>query len=192
MHPADQAGDGELRDPFAAMPPVTSHAPAAGHTGGDGRMAPPFAGQPTTAARADQPAPEASAYGVSASESAPWEDMPEEGTVAPAFEADVEDTEAALSALSHVAHKADADFPLDAFIIPEHTRRLPEGLDAQSGTATAAPEHTPITELADRLEKLSHRLRVDDADAVLARLASGDHLDAMLGGLLAGYLAGKK
>ena len=53
-----------------------------------------------------------------------------------------------------------------------------------------APESTPLTSLAERLEKLSHRLRVEDTDAVVRRLAGGDRLDTLLAGLLAGFLAG--
>jgi hypothetical protein len=53
-----------------------------------------------------------------------------------------------------------------------------------------APENTPITSLAERLEKLSHRLRVDETEMIIRRLAAGDRLDTLLAGLLAGYLAG--
>jgi hypothetical protein len=120
----------------------------------------------------------------------PWDENDEEGTVEPAFEADVSETEAALAALSSAAVKAEEEFPLDAFIIPEHARSLPSGLAAD--TLTAEPEHTPVRDLADKLEKLSHRLRIEDADAVISRLAAGDKLDAMLAGLLAGFFAGSK
>ncbi len=109
-----------------------------------------------------------------------WDDDEDsEGTVEPAFAAD---TDAALSELTQ-------QFPLDAFIVPEQAQHVPSGLEG--APATPPPEHTPANSLAERLEKLSHRLRVEDSDAIVRRLASGDRLDSLLAGLLAGYLAGK-
>lgn len=148
-----------------------------GPDGGESRLAPPFMGHPTIAA----PIEEATM---------PWEaPADDEGTVEPVFEADVSETEAVLAALSASARRDD-EFPMDAFIIPEQAQRVPTGLEGKP--LPEQPAHTPVTELADRLEKLSHRLRVEDADAVLKRLASGDKLDALLAGLLAGFLAGSK
>jgi hypothetical protein len=100
------------------------------------------------------------------------------------------ETEATLAALSQLSPRDSGEFPLDAFIIPEHTSRMPSGVD--EATAAEDPAHKPVTDLADRLEKLSHRMRVEEAEALLSRLASGDKLDAMLAGLLAGFLAGNK
>lgn len=120
----------------------------------------------------------------------PWEEADDEGTAEPAFEADVFETEATLAALSQLSPPGDREFPLDAFIIPEHTSRMPTGVD-EAPPAEAA-SHKPVTDLADRLEKLSHRMRMEDAEVLLSRLASGDKLDAMLAGLLAGFLAGNK
>lgn len=118
----------------------------------------------------------------------PWESI-EAGSAEPAFDADTAETEAALEAIAGGRVPAD-EFPLDAFIIPEHPRHVPTGMEGQ---VRATPiTHTPVTDLADRLEKLSHRLRVEDAQSVLGRLAAGDRLDAMLAGLLAGFLAGQK
>jgi hypothetical protein len=120
-------------------------------------------------------------------EEEPWEpDTEDEGVVRPAFEAD---TDAALEALTQqVAEltKRD-DFPLEAFIVPEQAKRIPNGVE---GKPTAQPEITPLSSLSDRLEKLSHRLRVEETDAIIRRLAGGDRIDTMLAGLLAGYLAG--
>ena len=149
------------------------------HADDNGRMAPPFTGAPTITSNP-----------LTANELA-WEEQPvfteeegtEEGIVEPMFAADVSETEAALAALS--ARNREGEFPLDAFIIPEQAQRLPTGVD----TAPPPPEHTPVTDLADRLEKLSHRLRVEESSAVVGRLAGGDKLDAMLAGLLGGYLA---
>ena len=165
------------------MPPVTSHSafgvPSPGE--GNGRIAPPFVGHPTIAT------PDAAAAPYE-DPGMPWESPLDEGTVEPVFEADVSEAEAALAELSQNA-RSDAEFPLDAFIIPEQSQRVPTGLEGK--TATHA-EHTPITDLADRLEKLSHRLRVEESETLLSRLAAGDKLDALLAGLLAGYLAGTK
>ena len=72
----------------------------------------------------------------------------------------------------------------------QHAQRIPNGFEGKK--LPDPPAHTPVTDLADRLEKLSHRLRVEDANAVIARLAGGDKLDALLAGLLAGYIAGSK
>lgn len=118
-----------------------------------------------------------------------WNQLAEGGIVEPVFEADVSETEAALAAISQSHTRVDGEFPLDAFIIPEHTQRLPSGLEDASASQNM---HTPVTDLADRLEKLSHRLRVEDADAVIGRMVAGDKLDAMLAGLLGGFLAGRE
>ena len=118
-----------------------------------------------------------------------WEDdQDNEGTVEPAFAAD---TDAVLNELSQHALETERkeEFPLDAFIVPEQTQHVPTGLEGTA--ATPPPEHTPASALAERLEKLSHRLRVEESDSVVRRLAGGDRLDALLAGLLAGYLAGK-
>jgi hypothetical protein len=109
-----------------------------------------------------------------------WDDeQGTEGTVESAFAAD---TDAVIGELTQ-------QFPLDAFIVPEEAQHVPSGLEGTA--ATPPPEHTPASSLAERLEKLSHRLRVEDSDAIVRRLAGGDRLDALLAGLLAGYLAGK-
>lgn len=181
----DRAGDDLPR--IAPFGPVTSQHGGASlpPLNGDARMAAPFVGKPTIVAAPVQPAATAAVV-----EEIPWaqDEMDETGEVEPVFEADVSETEAALAELSRAA-RAD-EFPLDAFIIPEHAQRIPNGFEGKK--LPAPPAHTPVTELADRLEKLSHRLRVEDANAVIARLAGGDKLDALLAGLLAGYIAGSK
>ena len=117
----------------------------------------------------------------------PWEEVvaDSEGVVEPAFEAD---SDAVLEELT-AAYAPREEFPLDAFIVPEESQHVPSGLEG--APATPPPEPTAAKSLAERLEKLSHRLRVEDSDAIVRRLASGDRLDALLAGLLAGYLAGK-
>lgn len=168
------------------MPPVTSQSGMSGGVPADGnsRLAPPFLGEPTAAAPVRKvPAADELTHDDA---SVPWADFSDEGTVEPMFEADVSETEAVLASLA----KAEAEFPLDAFIIPEQSKRVPTGLEGKPVSNHPAP--TPVTELAERLEKLSHRLRVEDSEVVLRRLAAGDKLDALLGGLLAGFLAGSK
>lgn len=183
----DRTGDEPPRIP--PFGPVTSQlggVPAAPLNGAV-RMAAPFVGQPTiVAAPAQAAAPAAEAV----VEETLWEpdDEDETGEVEPVFEADVSETEAALAEFSRAARSEE--FPLDAFIIPEHAQRIPNGFEGKK--LPEPPAHTPVTDLADRLEKLSHRLRVEDANAVVARLAGGDRLDALLAGLLAGYIAGSK
>ena len=174
----DQAGDAQNNG--KPMPPVSSQFGSdMARFAGDVRQSPPFVGHPTITAK------------PLGNNDMPWEDLEEEeeeGTVEPVFEADVSETEAALAALSQT--RPEGEFPLDAFIIPEHSQRVPTGVE--SSTPTEPVAHTPVTDLAERLEKLSHRLRVEESDAVLSRLATGDKLDAMLAGLLGGYLAGTK
>lgn len=184
---------GNVEDPkdrHAAMPPVSTTPLSDGqHTGGEGRMAPPFVGVPTVGQSSNGSLPSTAADIPSDGSDMSWDELAEEGTVEPAFEADVSATSAALAAIGEAHGRTDGEFPLDAFIIPEHTQRLPSGLEGQPASENA---HTPLTDLADRLEKLSHRLRVEKADAVMGRMASGDKIDAMLAGLLGGFLAGTR
>ena len=158
---------GDVPPPGSMLPPVTTQRqneqsiPTT-----DGRLAPPFV----------------AAVGPTADEPAPWDSMSDEGVVEPMFEAE---SEAVMAELSLQARQSE--FPLDAFIIPEESQRVPSGLEGQPASQQS---HTPLTALADRLEKLSHRLRVEDTTVIVRRLAGGDRLDALLAGLLAGYLAG--
>ena len=118
-----------------------------------------------------------------------WESLVEEdGIVEPAYESD---NEAILQELSEQAAELSRhdEFPLEAFIVPKEAQHIPSGVTAP--TDTEPPLRTPVTSLAERLEKLSHRLRVEESEAIVRRLAAGDRLDTLLAGLLAGYLAGK-
>ena len=160
------------------MPPVITRTvgPIADHAGD---IAPPFTGT-----RAAQPV----ASQAPQSEEMPWEAEAEEGVVEPMFEEDVSETTAQLAALSQTPPE---EFPMDAFIIPEDSRSMPSGMGAKT-PSVPAPEHSPINDLADTLEKLSHRLRVADANTVVKELAGGDKFESMLAGLVAGYLAASK
>ena len=180
---------GDDTPPFGMMPPaVTQQNGDRPDARTDARMAPPFVGGPAHVPQfhAAEPAEALSAAGAHHEEDImPWDPMEDEGVVEPVFQADTEDV---LAQLSKQAQKEE--FPMDAFIIPEQTQRVPTGLEGKPRTAD--PEHTPLSNLADRLEKLSHRLRVEDTQVVVRRLAGGDKLDALLAGLLAGYLAGSE
>jgi hypothetical protein len=176
-------GDGPSRSGSPMPPAFTKHGDGRGASNGDGRLAPPFIGGPGGTPRNEppgEPPPISASSGGGGNE--PWE-TPDEGVVEPAFQAD---TDAALAELDQQARRED--FPLDAFIVPEETRRMPAGMEGQA--MPAGPEPSQVTALADRLEKLSHRLRVEETGAMLHKLARGDRLDALLAGLLAGYLAG--
>ncbi|MGH7445003.1 MAG: hypothetical protein ACREKM_09010, partial [Longimicrobiales bacterium] len=76
------------------------------------------------------------------------------------------------------------DFPLDAFIIPEGTERLPTGL-----LEADRRQRQRASELADRLEALAWRLRREGYSALARQTAHGDPVDALIAGILAGYLA---
>ena len=112
----------------------------------------------------------------------------DEGVVEPAFEMAADEVLLELTQDADEAGRKE-EFPLDAFIVPEQAQHVPSGLEGTAATPPPPPSAT--VSLAERLEKLSHRLRVEESDAVVRRLASGDRLDALLAGLLAGYLAGK-
>ncbi|HEX6939595.1 MAG TPA: hypothetical protein VF158_09295 [Longimicrobiales bacterium] len=92
----------------------------------------------------------------------------------------------------------DADaFPIDAFILPEDADHRPGGADAAAGQHTTPLSKKllrPLPEdraarLADRLEAIARRLRVDGPAALSQDLESHDRFDALLAGVLAGYLA---
>lgn len=122
----------------------------------------------------------------------PWDDdSDDEGVVEPMFEEDVKVTTEEILASAHAGRE---EFPVDAFIIPEDTRRLPTGLAPE--VAHAAQQHNrdkPDTahELADRFEKLSRRLRNEGLDSLLPSLTRGDRFDALLAGFLAGYFSAR-
>lgn len=76
------------------------------------------------------------------------------------------------------------DFPLDAFYIPEGLARLPTGLRE----ADRRQRHRAV-ELAVRLESLAQRLRREGYSALARQTVHGDPVDALIAGILAGYLA---
>jgi len=108
----------------------------------------------------------------------------DEGVVEPVFEEDVHATEEMLAESA----RGNAEFPMDAFIIPEGAERLPTGV-AENGGAPETGVRGPAGEIAARFETISKLLREEDVNELLRRLARGDKLDALLAGLLAGYLS---
>jgi hypothetical protein len=107
----------------------------------------------------------------------------------------------------NVEAPAEEAFPLDAFFIPEGAEHIlatrpVEHASAPAPEAQPEPDGdiarersrggdrlSPEVELADRLERLAHRLRIEGAGALLDPTGREDRLDTLLGGVLAGYLA---
>lgn len=75
----------------------------------------------------------------------------------------------------------DDDFPVEAFDVPELHR-------APAGAAPAAAAGAE-GEVAERLERFAARLREQGAAALTAEIQSADRFDALLAGMIAGYLA---
>jgi hypothetical protein len=151
---------------------------------------PPFSpGASVPAVPAAAPAPQLDAPVLM-----PWDiggETSDDGVVEPMFEEDVAATTEEILANAQASRE---EFPVDAFIIPEDTRRVPTGLSA--GVVEAAKSHMydkPDTahELADRFEKLSRRLRNEEVDTLLPSLMRGDRFDSLLAGFLAGYFSAR-
>lgn len=79
---------------------------------------------------------------------------------------------------------ADQSFPLDAFIIPPHAKRLPKGLEHAEAVQGEIAE-----ELAYRLDAMASRLRSEGFPGLLVLDADHRPVDTLLAGVLAGYLA---
>ncbi|HEX6693248.1 MAG TPA: hypothetical protein VF035_00960 [Longimicrobiales bacterium] len=78
----------------------------------------------------------------------------------------------------------DASFPLDAFIIPPHAKRLPKGLEHAEAVQGEIAE-----ELAYRLDAMASRLRSEGFPGLIVLDADHRPVDTLLAGVLAGYLA---
>ncbi len=103
-------------------------------------------------------------------------------------------------------------FPMDAFIIPEGAARLPRGVEP-GVTASAAPRAPELVDtaplplrdeprlprgpalreqrahdVASRLEALAAQLRNHGYEVLAQKSVRGDPLDALLAGVIAGYL----
>lgn len=94
-----------------------------------------------------------------------------------------------LEALGAVPVDAEEEtFPLDAFIIPEDARRVPAGIESGSTPAAASD---PAVVVAERLERIARRLREGGAAAMRGLASSDDRLDAVIAGVITGYLAAR-
>lgn len=88
------------------------------------------------------------------------------------------------------AHRRELedDFPVHAFQI--------EGEELEPAEAEVRAPHGPLDDsvydLADRLEAMAQRLRAEGSAAAEAEMSAPDRFTALLAGLLAGYLAGRR
>lgn len=80
------------------------------------------------------------------------------------------------------------DFPMEAFQIEGEQEAPVEG----ETDAVYEPPDDGVYDLADRLEAMAHRLRAEGAAAAEAEMSAPDRFTALLAGLLAGYLAGRR
>ncbi len=191
----DDADDAELTRSFSPMPPVVSRPVTPRSVGiADGQMLAPIGGGPASVPAMPKPVTEDEALAPEVAELPAHEEPSALEDVPLVFDADDWETEASLDALSSPtdASSAEGSFPLDAFISPEQPPEQPTAIESSAPAPASETTLSPAHELADRLERLSQRMRADDASAVLAQLARGDKLDAMLAGLLAGYLGNPK
>jgi hypothetical protein len=186
QHAAEEGGDLPLPPFFAgAEEPVSSTGPEPAADAS--AMAEPW----DTGTSVEEPAEEDSAF--------PFEDMdapversyrpaepaPEQ-PVAPFTDVPISDMEAApaTEATPAVEEPVD-DFPVEAFHLPR-----PEDA-GEMEPAFPATERAGMRahELADRLDRLAEALRSRGTAALTDQLAGGDRFDALLTGLLAGFLA---
>jgi hypothetical protein len=186
---SEDASTGPRSQPGSTpLPPAVTRPPAATGQWEAGAPLPPFA----AFALGERGAPDEAAIGEAAS--------PEAEPAPP----DVQ-----LNGLPARAEEAPGGevFPLDAFFIPEGVEHIlaaaplefapaPAGEEDPAADVEAVAERDrgddrlpPEVELADRLERLARRLRVEGAGALLDPTGREDRLDTLLGGVLAGYLA---
>lgn len=177
--------------PVDALAPTEDSEPAADEPAQDEpllELTDPFAGDPDAL-------PTGLPWEPPSLEPMPWESAPAspdwpsavgaeefEGLVEPAFGDDANVTSDAI-----LAGNTEDEFPIDAFIIPEHARRVPTGLPDPDFAHHGDPTH----ELAERFEKLSRRLRAEDIESLLPSLARGDRFDALVAGFIAGYFSAR-
>jgi hypothetical protein len=90
---------------------------------------------------------------------------------------------------------SESEFPINAFMIPEDSSRVPTGLNAAEVEAviqhTEHPEADTQHELSDRFEMLSRRLRAENLEMLLGALAEGDHFERMVASLIEEYRSDK-
>ncbi|MEJ2217065.1 MAG: hypothetical protein P8099_10665 [Gemmatimonadota bacterium] len=167
--PVAPAGPAELEEPDLTTPPAVPAGPT----------------------ELDESGASAAVEGTAAEdESFPFEDMGAPAAEGPAdagFSAEQEPrtAEAGMPALDSEEPEPRDDFPVEAFHLPGTE------YGEQPTVAPAVPDHTATraVELADRLDRLAGALRSRGTAALTDQLAGGDRFDALLTGLLAGFLA---
>lgn len=121
-----------------------------------------------------------------------------DGTFLPEFlKKEAVSTLVAVDAEPLAPERGPRSFPVDAFLLPEEAQHRPTGIAASASPATLlerierAPVDGSAKGLAERLERLARRLRTEGAAGLASNLTGGDRLDALLAGLVAGYLAAR-
>jgi hypothetical protein len=179
------------------LPPAVTHRTGTNADSDRGApLAPPFRRQPSKPGPTPQPA-----VTTTATEAAPpilprtdttmsWVAPSAEGEVEPTFEGDLSLTPPPAPVTSDRPREA---FPIDAFIITEETKVVPTGMAPEEVEAvkqqTEHPPHDAAHDAADRLEKLSRRLRAEDLEPLMRSLAQGDRFDTLLAAFLTGYFS---
>ncbi|HEX7051016.1 MAG TPA: hypothetical protein VF188_12480 [Longimicrobiales bacterium] len=168
------------------------------------RAAPPFI--PEAGARPDRRTPDpleaASALPVREPVSDPFADRASIVDAAPGFESEpaagpAEPASAGSPPLSSDGLRTDpvGGVSDDPFADPVGVASIPPAdvaaLPMLDDPLTPAAGSGAVIELADRLERIAARLRSEGAAALGPGLTGSDRLDAILTGLLAGYLAGR-
>ncbi len=134
----------------------------------------------------------------------PWQDLVVEAASNPDTGSDQADELMEFFA-GDIALSADADaeptvleeaIPFDAFLLTPEVEQIPAGPVTESPPMPALDQVLAVLpvhqELADRLERLSRRLRAEELSALLSSLAQGDHFDALMAGFLAGHVSARK
>jgi hypothetical protein len=108
------------------------------------------------------------------------------------------DAEAAADADSTLGFEGMMELAADPATEEEGTAEpaFQEDVNEMTAALRASAEHEhelvePTRELAERLERLSRRLRAEDVDSLLPSLAKGDRFDTLVAGFLAGYFSAK-
>jgi hypothetical protein len=194
------------RDPRVPPPASTEWSHNAAEEGGELPLPPFFAGEEEPAP-ATGPAPALE----SAQPEEPWdpgtpvEDTAEEDQSFPFDPGDrgaeeVHETrrrsaeEEAIMARAEVpvldAEEPEYDFPVESLRLPKRDYGMESNIPQPKVAPPPADRTaTRAVELADRLDRLSGALRSRGPAALTDRLAGGDRFDALLTGLLAGFLA---
>lgn len=86
----------------------------------------------------------------------------------------------------------EAHIPASAFIFPDEPVVGAGGYGEPVNPPSVAPHGDPVHTLADRLEHLARQLRAEGTAALAAGAVAGDRFDALMAGLLTGYLAAQR